>query len=61
VPKYGGPTRRLRAGAALAAVAADGTVAINFAVASRGAGAVSLVLARLPPGDAPVAGCLEVT
>jgi len=48
-------------GAALAAVAADGTAAINFAVASRGAGAVSLVLARLPPGDAPVAGCLEVS
>lgn len=48
------------AGATVAALAGDGTVAINFAVTSRGAGAMSLVIARLPSGGMPVAGCLEV-
>ena len=48
------------AGATLAALADDGTVATNFAVTSRGAGAMSLVIARLPSGGVPVAGCLEV-
>ena len=49
-----------RAGATVAALADDGTVAINFAVTSRGAGAMSLVIARLPAGGAPASGCLEV-
>ena len=48
------------AGATVAALADDGTVAINFAVTSRGAGAMSLVVARLPAGGAPASGCLEV-